>query len=94
MRPEFPATFGPLAPTLDMRDSTFGSLPMMSATAIWCSLHRVEGDPLRRLGEREEQPGVLVRQEPLGDGDEQVRRRGEEDDGKEDRGPAGAAGPS
>ena len=37
MRPEFPDTFGPLGPTLDIRDSTFGSLPMMSAIATWCS---------------------------------------------------------
>ena len=54
----------------------------MAATARWCCDHAVERDVLRRLGEGEDLPGVLVRDEALGDDHEQVRggHEGEHED--------------
>ena len=88
-----PELLAPMPPTAETKDSTFGSSWMILATAVLVIGHGVEGDALGRLGDADDQAGVLAREEALGDPDEQDDGQDEDERPRRPGSAAGASGP-
>ena len=69
MRPLLRVVLVPSMPMKEERLSTAGSLRMTSASFCWRSVMLAKRDGLRRLGDAEDDAGVLHREEALGDDD-------------------------
>ena len=87
MRAVFSAELPPVEPTKPTTPQTAGSFLTMSAS-WFCEIgHGVEGDVLARLGLAEDEAGVLLGEEALGDDDVEVAG----DDDQRDASTAGSA---
>ncbi len=66
-RPLFGVALVPSAPMNEATETTSGSERTTSASAIWRVRHAFEGDIGGGLGHPDEEAGVLLREEALGD---------------------------
>ena len=67
----------PPAPIAMAKVATAGSLPTISPSALLPAHHLRERDVLRRFRDAGDEAGVLLREEALGDDDEQIACRGQ-----------------
>ena len=72
MRPLLTVVVPPPAPIADPTEATAGSCSTASITACWRSAMAGIGDVLRRLGQADDQSGVLLGKEALGDHDVEI----------------------